>query len=76
MNVFNDLDALGFIKSGEVTIEDSDETWVRLNIENVEESMLEHYLNQILQHIRKVTVLRIRVLLGSTNVVFNLPICA
>ncbi len=76
MNFFNDLDDLGFIKSGEVTIEDSDKSWIRLNIENVEESLLEHYLDQILQLIRKVTILRVRVLKGSTNVVFNLPICA
>jgi hypothetical protein len=74
MNAFANLDALEFVRSGEVIIEDFDADWIRLNIEKVENpELVEQYLNAILQHIRKTANARIGILKSATNVIFNLP---
>ncbi|MFX1521080.1 MAG: hypothetical protein ACFFCD_14275 [Promethearchaeota archaeon] len=73
MSVFANLDTMEFVQSGEVTIEDFDSDWIRLNIENVTPEHVDHYLNAILQYIRKSVNMRIRILKSATNVIFNLP---
>jgi hypothetical protein len=75
MNVFASLDTLEFVKSGEVEIEDFDQDWIRLNIENTNPELIDHYLNAVLQYIRKIVNVRIRILKSATNVIFNLPYC-
>jgi hypothetical protein len=75
MNVFASIDTLEFVKSGEVSIEDSDQDWIRLNIEKANPELIDHYLNDVLQYIRKVVNARIRILKSATNVIFNLPYC-
>ena len=73
MSVFASLDTLEFFQSGEVTIEDFDADWIRLNIKNANPERVDHYLNAILQYIRKSVNARIRILKSPTNVIFNLP---
>ncbi len=73
MNVLSNLGTLEFIRSGELTIEDFDADWVRINIEKTNPELVDHYLNAILQYIRKSVNARIRILKSATNVIFNLP---
>jgi hypothetical protein len=73
MNVFASLDTLEFVRSGEVAIEDFDQDWIRLNIEKANPELIDHYLNAVLQFIRKIVTARIRILKSATNVIFNLP---
>jgi len=75
MNVFASLDTLEFVKSGEVAIEDFDQDWIRLNIEKANPELIDHYLNAVLQFIRKIVNARVRILKSDTNVIFNLPYC-
>ncbi len=75
MNVFASLDTLEFVKSGEVEIEDFDQDWIRLNIEKANPELIDHYLNAVLQYIRKIVNARVRILKSTTNVIFNLPFC-
>ena len=75
MNVFASLDTLEFVKSGEVEIEDFDQDWIRLNIEKANPELIDHYLNAVLQYIRKIVNARIRILRSASNVIFNLPFC-
>jgi len=73
MNVFSNLETLEFVRSGEVKIEDYDADWIRLNVEKANPELIDHYLNTILQSIRKSVKARIRILKSATNVIFNLP---
>jgi hypothetical protein len=75
MNVFASIDTLEFVKSGEVEIEDFDQDWIRLNIEKADPELINHYLDAVLQFIRKIVNARIRILKSATNVIFNLPYC-
>jgi len=75
MNVFASIDTLEFVKSGEVEIEDFDQDWIRLNIEKADPELIDHYLDAVLQFIRKIVNARIRILKSASNVIFNLPYC-
>ncbi len=75
MNVFASIDTLEFVKSGKVEIEDFDQDWIRLNIEKADPELIDHYLDAVLQFIRKIVNARIRILKSATNVIFNLPYC-
>ena len=75
MNVFASIDTLEFVKSGEVEIEDFDQDWIRLNIEKADPELIDHYLDAVLQFIRKIVNARVRILKSATNVIFNLPYC-
>ena len=75
MNVFASIDTLEFVKSGELIIEDYDADWIRLNIEKADPDLIDQYLAELLQFIRKTVNARIRILKCATNVIFNLPYC-